>query len=1127
MTSNNIQEDFNQNISNRNDPLSHPNLVQTNNVNDPSYLQTISHNSSQIFRDQINEYDILKHVQIDNSHMFSNDPPSQSSKQNLFGGDRTNNHLSKINSQNFQSHRSGSYDGGDAMNLSNQHYQSNQTALNQKPKNQGRKLQFLNQRQQINSQVYTSKNLTQINQINNKNRINSKLTKIHDDKISDINSRYQENDENQQKQESIVNSFRNLSPPSIMINDQSVNSNKKLQKSIQNLDLRDSLNESMTIHQINNQSNESHSKIQNNQNDKNNTQNQVLSKADTKLITDKIFQNSEVKQLQEVRVRRNLKNHNLNYRKRQHALMGIKTLKSSHNFVEKDRSDKKQSNYILNSINNSHTKQSKQNRESFNMFVPSLGLIQSIDAKSNKSRDKKQNSNKKGSKYQSDSRFNSIKSPKANSEDSISPFNSSQLQKGQISRINSNLDTIQQNLINLKNTVSTQIESNKNVNNTFQNLQKHTSAVRPVAQNHSIKNINQLENLKEESKDYDDKQQLQQNVKFDNKSYKNTQNQEKQNLSVQLVYEDMINRRNQYSILSNKQVNMNSRLEKQNTLENETQSNTLLNQALVKKRRPFSSSIYGIGAQANRRHQLFKQQILNQPSEMSGNFMIENLNQQYDTNFTQMPTTMKSTAMNIYDQNRQDPLSPSLMHINQRFQQVPIFNKTSQNHSINPSQLNQTQVYKNENSLNYQRAQTASTGQRLVEILRTPENVNYQQQLMLKQYHSSLNNNDQQLNGLRHFDNRRVLAMSSDQLRKDELSDFGVDQQSKGSLNQSQLFNGQELYIDSRKLADGIDVAKLQEIQFLSSLQPRKAPNVLKNVQRNITLTEKVMRKIQSKYSIFNILKERDVLQESKENLQSIKNQIQSENIYQNLTHNKFKDKHEQTNFLKKVITQFDNPSFYAKLCEQTDKLMLNQQKQKELSLQSTREAVKQKYLKRLNPKKSQQKHHKLLNQTIVSNSDLNIFSPVSQFNNSFDFSNGKQAQSPNFNQTSNIALNEKDPLELTLNPSSNKQQFSQSQPFQTLQTQATSNPKIQTTVNNNYQDEATKLIHRVRNIDDDIIQLKYQQYLKDVEVLNNLKDFLAKNKDTIDQTKKQSLINVIIERQNELKVRESTFKKL
>ena len=57
----------------------------------------------------------------------------------------------------------------------------------------------------------------------------------------------------------------------------------------------------------------------------------------------------------------------------------------------------------------------------------------------------------------------------------------------------------------------------------------------------------------------------------------------------------------------------------------------------------------------------------------------------------------------------------------------------------------------------------------------------------------------------------------------------------------------------------------------------------------------------------------------------------------------------------------------------------------------------------------------------------------------------------------------------------------------------------IQTAASHNYHDENSKMLNKVNLIDQDILNIKYQQYLREVDELNTLKEFLSKNKATMD----------------------------
>ena len=88
-----------------------------------------------------------------------------------------------------------------------------------------------------------------------------------------------------------------------------------------------------------------------------------------------------------------------------------------------------------------------------------------------------------------------------------------------------------------------------------------------------------------------------------------------------------------------------------------------------------------------------------------------------------------------------------------------------------------------------------------------------------------------------------------------------------------------------------------------------------------MTLTEKVLNKIKNNYNPSNIFKHFDVEKESKENIKTLKKQIKDDQIYLNLSKVATSRK-DQSNFLNQISNIFDNPTFYKKLCEQTDRLM-------------------------------------------------------------------------------------------------------------------------------------------------------------------------------------------------------------
>ena len=69
----------------------------------------------------------------------------------------------------------------------------------------------------------------------------------------------------------------------------------------------------------------------------------------------------------------------------------------------------------------------------------------------------------------------------------------------------------------------------------------------------------------------------------------------------------------------------------------------------------------------------------------------------------------------------------------------------------------------------------------------------------------------------------------------------------------------------------------------------------------------------------------------------------------------------------------------------------------------------------------------------------------------------------------------------------------------------------IQTTVNENYTDENSKMHHKVRNMDQEILQLKYHKYLKEVDELNHLKEYLALKKNELDISTKQKIVDIIV----------------
>ncbi len=72
--------------------------------------------------------------------------------------------------------------------------------------------------------------------------------------------------------------------------------------------------------------------------------------------------------------------------------------------------------------------------------------------------------------------------------------------------------------------------------------------------------------------------------------------------------------------------------------------------------------------------------------------------------------------------------------------------------------------------------------------------------------------------------------------------------------------------------------------------------------------------------------------------------------------------------------------------------------------------------------------------------------------------------------------------------------------------------------------DEANKMLNKVKSIESHIITLKYQQYLKEISELNDLKAFLAQKRHLLDKEAKQKMINIILDKENELKIAEKQF---
>ena len=72
--------------------------------------------------------------------------------------------------------------------------------------------------------------------------------------------------------------------------------------------------------------------------------------------------------------------------------------------------------------------------------------------------------------------------------------------------------------------------------------------------------------------------------------------------------------------------------------------------------------------------------------------------------------------------------------------------------------------------------------------------------------------------------------------------------------------------------------------------------------------------------------------------------------------------------------------------------------------------------------------------------------------------------------------------------------------------------------------DEANKMLSKVKSIEGNIVALKYQLYLKEVTELNELKAFLARKRKGLDREAKQKLVNIILDKEEELKRTEKMF---
>ncbi|CDW85242.1 UNKNOWN [Stylonychia lemnae] len=583
--------------------------------------------------------------------------------------------------------------------------------------------------------------------------------------------------------------------------------------------------------------------------------------------------------------------------------------------------------------------QKYQQSKTFNMYVPTLGFIQTENINSDdqmSSLDRSQTS--KGLKSSLVSRIN-YKSPenyvKSNTSSNGSPFNSNNF-------IN--------NLSSLNNNSSKQgLATQQDIMQTRKSLQKF----RTVKYQHPSLNKTDLEYLKEESKEYE--------------------------------RDDNFNNRQQHPSTNN------NRKEQTRTEEYKVNGGDV-DQMGQNKKRPNSSNPYGMMAKKLNQRRL-RQQFLNQPSGTS---------------------IFKDQFFAI---------------------QQPVLNYSSLNNRI--------VIENNSNSNNYQnsdlRSQQVSMGERLIQIIKDQNRIP-DVQITYDKPHPAVNRlmsiSDTQgitLSGQSIL--QPVLAMSQDQFKEN---------QDENSNNEK--FSGQEILIDSL-IGGGLNMKELQQLNHLSQMLPRKS--VLQNVKQNMSLTDKVLKKIQNNYKPSNIFKHFDIEKESKENIQSIKNQIKDDSIYLNLSKVSTSQK-DQTNFINQVSTLFDNPTFYQKLCDQTDRLMHEQSQ-----LKSTRDAVKSSYTNKL--KSTIQQHRK---NDSKSNTNIGL---------------------------SNAAT-------------------------------------IQTTVNDNYVDENSKMMNKVKSMDQEILQLKYSRYLKEVDELNALKDYLAQRKNDLDIVAKQKIVDIIVSKQSELKTREKTF---